>query len=94
MPIPFPRLHIAESALNRVLNALEEHQTGLGLPMPTPQMVPDPTEQSLMLDDKLSQEPVPAEPPPGTEDATNNAMLESSLQGGSPFDGALMGALE
>lgn len=94
MPIPFPKLHIAESALNRVLNALEENQTGLGLPMPTPDMIPNTQRQSLELDDKLSQAPGPAEVPPGTEETSNNAMLESSLTGGSPFDGALMGALE
>lgn len=94
MPIPFPRMHIAESALNRVLNAVEESQTGLGLPMPSPDMIPNPTAQGLEIDDKLSQPPVPADPPPGTEETTNNAMLESSLTGGSPFDGALMGALE
>lgn len=94
MPIPFPKMHIAESALNRVLNAIEENQAGLGLPMPTPDMVPNPTRQSLELDDKLSQPPLPAEPPPGTEQTVNNEMLASSMTGGSPFDGALMGALE
>jgi hypothetical protein len=93
MAIPFPTLHIAESALNRVLNALEDNQTGVGIPIMPPITPPEPTAQSLELNDKLSQEPAPIEVPPENSEIANDSMLASSLTGGSPFDGALLGAL-
>lgn len=91
--IPFPKLHIAESALNRLLNALDDNKGGLGIPLPPP-VIPDTTQLGLQLNEQLSQPPVPATVPPEDVEATNAGMLESSIMGGSPFDGALLGSME
>lgn len=91
--IPFPKLHIAASVLNRIQNTLEEQgPLGLGdespqLPLPMmPPIAPDPTGEGLALGEQLSQPPAPISAPPGSEDG----MLEESVLGGSPFDGALV----
>ncbi len=88
--IQFPRMHIAESALNRLMNALDEQQPqGIQSPM-TPPMAPDPTALGVMIEEQVEQ-PVPdASVSPEMQESTNAGMLESSVMGGSPFDGALM----
>lgn len=87
--IPFPKVHIAQSVLNRIMNTLEE--TGpLSLPVAQP-MIPDPTAEGLGIDAAVNTPAAPAAALPGNEEATDSAMLESSLQGGSPFGGALLG---
>lgn len=90
--IPFPKIHIAESVLNRIQNALED--TGpLSLSNMTPPVIPDPTVEGQRIEMKAEETPEAAAPPPGTEMDTQNSMVESSVTGGSPFDGALLGAL-
>lgn len=87
--IPFPKVHIAQSVLNRIMNTLEE--TGpLSMPVEQP-IIPDPTAEGLAIDTQVNTPPAPAAALPGNESATDAGMLESSLAGGSPFDGALAG---
>jgi len=86
MPIPFPKIHIAESVLNRIQNTLDGDGP-LGLTVMQPPIVPDPLASGLGLDAALSQQPPPATLSPQAEDS---AATESVL-GGSPFDGALLG---
>ena len=90
--IPFPKMHIAESALNRILNTLEG--TGpLSLTIMTPPVPPNPVALGAALDSQLSQQPASANVPPAAQEDVKAAMMESVLTGGSPFDGALVGAL-
>lgn len=83
--IPFPTIHIAESVLNRIANALEGDGP-LALPMPTP-VVPNPQPLGLALDESLATPPPPVAAPPGAPAAA----LEESVHGGSPFDGMMVG---
>jgi hypothetical protein len=82
--IKFPKMHIAESALNRLFNAMEDSSSfGVASPMEAPN-VPDPTALGVAIE--------PAEVAPEMQEDANAGMVESSMMGGSPFDGALMGA--
>lgn len=88
--IPFPTIHIAESVLNRISNALEGDGP-LALPMPAP-TIPDPAPLGVALDEQLVQPPAPSAPAPEAVEEAGAGAIESSLLGGSPFDGALIGA--
>jgi hypothetical protein len=90
--IPFPKLHIAESALNRIFNALDGEMQSLNPPMEAPE-VPDSTMEGAALEQELETPAPPVSLPPGTEDAAGVGAFESARSGGSAFDGALMGAL-
>jgi hypothetical protein len=92
MPLPFPKLHIAESVLNRIQNALEDVGP-MGIVVPVAPVVPNPEPVGLMIDEQVSQ-PAPAPvPPQGLEQQTNQMAEASSFTGGSPFDGALLGGM-
>ena len=89
--IPFPKIHIAASVLNRIFNTLEgEPQLAVAQPTPTPPL--DPSALGQQIDNEISTPPVAAAPPPGKEQQTEDAMQTSSVEGDSPFDGALVGA--
>lgn len=97
--IQFPKLHIAESVLNRISNTLEE--TGpLGLSTKAPAApviqktpeVPNPTVIGSEIDRAVRTPMQAAGVPPEKEADANSGMLEASVMGGSPFDGALVGA--
>lgn len=73
--IKFPRVHIAKSVVNRILNARDELEgsmqpAGAGLELPPPN-VPDPTLAGAVIDEKVHTPPpenvppleTPAEPP-------------------------------
>jgi len=87
--IPFPEMHVAQSVLNRVMNTLEGNQS-LAMPMEPP-VVPDPSVMGQQIDTAAATPPQPAELPPEAVDAGNAGMLEASVLGGSPFNGALLG---
>lgn len=66
--IKFPRVHIAQSVVNRILNTRDElrrsaagGEAGAPAPVPPPN-VPDPTLEGAELDNNLA-EPPPAELP-------------------------------
>lgn len=97
--IPFPKLHIAESAINRIANALEETgPLGVGSrPQATAVMVqpepipPNPLPTGVAVDQALQTTPQEVAVAPEDEAAANSGMLETAAMGGSPFDGALIG---
>jgi hypothetical protein len=91
MPIPFPKMHIAQSVINRILNTIEGEES-LSMTAMQPPIPPDPTVEGVTLDGALSKPPEQTAVPPEQEDAANQGMLENSVMGGSPFDGALVGA--
>lgn len=90
--IPFPKLHIAESVMNRILNTLDG-EPSLAIQQPAPLPPPDPSGLGQQIEEHTDQPPAPAEPPPGTEQQVQDGAEAASYTGGSPFDGALMGAL-
>lgn len=93
MPIPFPKMHIAASVLNRVMNALEEHEPVLGFTAPemaAPPTVIDPAVEGAAIEEAANTPPAPVELPPGMEAVANEGMQAESAMGGSPFDGALL----
>jgi hypothetical protein len=90
--IKFPKMHIAESALNRLFNAMEDSSSfGVASPMEAPN-VPDPTALGVAIEEQVEAPIEPAEVAPEMQEDANAGMVESSMMGGSPFDGALMGA--
>ncbi len=90
--IPFPKIHIAESALNRIFNALDGEMQSLNPPMEQPS-IPDSDAEGAAVETALNTPPAPAEVPPGTEQAAGAGALTSTLSGGGAFDGALLGSL-
>lgn len=83
MPIKFPRMHVAESAVNRILNVSEELRPRsvpapepVDLPMPEPRapVVPDASLSGIQLDESLgAQTP---ELPPLEQTADPGATLQ------------------
>jgi len=90
--IPFPKLHIAESVLNRIHN-FELDQAPLGVPVPSP-LAPDPTALGVQIEQETEQPVEPVAVPPENQQAADDEMLNASVTGSSPFDGALVGAME
>lgn len=86
--IKFPKMHIADSVLNRIKNELDGISP-LNVPMPIP-AVPDPTQQGLDIDAAVA---TPAAPTEALTPEETEGMIDSSAMGGSPFDGALLGSL-
>lgn len=83
--IPFPRLHIAESVLNRIQNTLE----GVGVlntNFQTPPIVPETAIEGAQLDQSLSATPAPSTV--SSPEQEEGAIIEST-QGGSPLAGIL-----
>lgn len=87
--IPFPKIHIAQSVINRILNTMDDVGS-MSMPAIEPS-VPDPTIEGAAIDEKVNAPAAPVAAADGNEAATGEAMVESSLTGGSPFDGALAG---
>lgn len=87
--IPFPRLHIAESVINRIQNTLEDTA-----PMfPSFNTAPIPPADPVALGQQIEEETsTPAEEVAAPEDEAAAGALEESVFGGSPFAG-LIGAM-
>lgn len=86
MPIPFPRMHIAQSVLNRIMNTLDEIEPpAIAAVQPEPPIVEEPLDEGLTLDASLEQ------PLPGTtaNQQQQEGLLAESVVGGSPMQGAL-----
>lgn len=87
--IPFPRIHIAESVINRIQNALDDIQ-----PMfPSINTAPIPPASPVALGRQIEEQteaPLqPTEIP--SDDPIAAGAAESSIFGGSPLAGALDG---
>lgn len=91
MPIKFPRMHIAESALNRIMNAVEG-QTPLGIesPQESPVTPADPSALGVRIEETTNA-PIGEVTPPEDPDEFNVAA--GAVDGMSPFDGITSGAL-
>ena len=91
-------MHIAQSVINRISNTLEE-QGPLGFsnkPVPMPELtlppeVPNPAVIGNALNNKIKEPTQQVGVSPEMETDANNGMLQASVMGGSPFDGALLG---
>lgn len=88
--IAFPRIHIAESVLNRIMNTLEG-DSPLALETAPAPVVPDPTSLGLALDEELQTPMPPADVPAQDAQDAQTGAFDSSVMGGSPFDGMLVG---
>lgn len=93
MPIRFPRMHVAQSVVNRILNVADElvAQRAPAVPEPHPAPEPaDPTIPGAELDLAL-REPLAPMPPideGNPADPSANA-AEATLSGGRPLQGLL-----
>lgn len=99
MPIKFPKMHIAQSVLNRISNALEEEgPLGTGSKASAPvellgePIAPNPQALGVQLDTAIEQPLAPVGVEPGMETDANSNMLDASVMGQSPLTGLLSGS--
>ena len=88
MSIRFPKMHVAESVANRILNIADGVPGAKPLPVPAP-MMPDVGGQGDNLDMQLATPSAPTELPGGTD----GAVVGAALQGDSLVSPALEPAL-
>lgn len=86
MSIPFPRIHIAESVLNRIYNALEDTQPMFPSINPAPIPPADPIALGQAIEEETN---TPAEPVAMPDDPVAAGAAEESIFGGSPLAGAV-----
>lgn len=93
--IKFPRMHIATSVVNRILNAADEIERSRPqaaqepVAAPIAPTVPDPSVEGAALDSALQTQP-PAMPPLEDDPASDTAnAIEPILHGGTSLDGLL-----
>jgi hypothetical protein len=89
--IPFPKLHIAESVMNRIMNAVEDVQ-----PMfPSFNPAPIPPADPIALGQQIEQQTeTPAAPVSMPDDPVAAGAAQESIFGGSPLAGAVAGLME
>lgn len=91
--IPFPKMHIAESVINRILNTIEGNETLDFIPQPSPLPPADPVALGQQIEEETTVMPVAPALPPEQQANAEAGMAENSALGGSPFDGALLGSM-
>jgi hypothetical protein len=84
--IPFPKIHIAESALNRIMNAMDDMAPMIPSFNTAPIPPADPIALGQRIDDNLQ---TPVEPVSQPDDPVAAAASEESIFGGSPLAGAV-----
>lgn len=84
--IKFPRVHIATSVVNRILNVADGISATSGTR--TEPSVPDPTLEGAALTARLAEQVPPVGEVGGPESQTANA-AEAVISGGSPLQGLL-----
>lgn len=89
--IPFPRIHIAESVMNRIYNAMDDTQSMFPSINPPPPMTPDPIALGAHIE-KATETPAP--PVAMSDDPIAAGAAEESIFGGSPLAGAVAGLME
>lgn len=89
--IKFPRMHIAQSVVNRIINiANQVPQNSEPAPVELLPNIPDPTAQGAAIDQAINTPPGQSAMPVGGE----NAIVAASLEGASPAEAvAVTGAL-
>lgn len=88
--IPFPKIHIAESVLNRIMNAMDDVQ-----PMfPSVNPAPIPPADPIALGQQIEQQvQTPAQPVSMPEDPVESGAAVEGIFGGSPLAGAIDGMM-
>lgn len=84
--IPFPKIHIAESVLNRLQNTLEDIQPMFPSINPAPTPPADPIALGVQIERKTA---APIEPVAAVDDEVAAGAAQESIFGGSPLAGAL-----
>lgn len=84
--IRFPKMHIATSVVNRILNAADDLEPPRAAPVPHAPAVPDPTAEGAAIDRALASPPGPVPP----IDQAPGAAREL-LTGGTALDGIIEG---
>lgn len=84
MAIRFPKIHIAESVANRILNIADGLPSSPSLPMAAP-VPPDVPAQSDALETQLQTPPMAAELPAGAD----GAVVGAALRGDNLADAAV-----
>lgn len=88
--IPFPRMHIAESVLNRIQNAIDDTS-----PMfPSFNASPIPPSDPIALGQQIEEQvETPVQEVAAPDDEVAAAAAQESIFGGSPLAGALDASL-
>lgn len=91
MPIPFPKIHIAESVINRIQNTLED----LTPMFPSINPAPIPPADPIALGQQIEQQTnTPAPPVSMSDDPVEAGAAQESIFGGSPLAGAVAGLMD
>lgn len=92
--IKFPKLHVAESVVNRIMNTADEIRTARqarkSVPVPINPTVPDPTMEGAELDMKMSGGVPPVSAPSDPQEAATAAGV---LTGGDSITPTVTGLL-
>lgn len=86
MPIPFPKIHIAESVVNRIQNTLDDIAPMFPSINPAPIPPADPIALGAQIEQQTAQ---PAPPVAASDDPVASGAAAESIFGGSPLAGAL-----
>lgn len=86
MAIPFPRIHIAESVMNRILNVMDDTQSMF----PSINAAPIPPADPIALGQQIEQQTTqPQEPVSLPDDPMAAGAAVEGVFGGSPLAGAV-----
>lgn len=86
MPIPFPKIHIAESVVNRIQNTLDDMAPMFPSINPAPIPPADPIALGQQIDQQTTQ---PTQEVAMTDDPVAAGAAAESIFGGSPLAGAV-----
>jgi hypothetical protein len=89
--IPFPKIHIAESVINRILNTMDDVQPITPSINPNPIPPADPIALGQQIEEQTDTQPAPVAV---SDDPIEAAAAEETLLGGSPFGGAIQGIFQ
>lgn len=84
--IPFPRIHIAESVMNRIYNALDDTQPMFPSVNPSPIPPADPIALGQQIEEQTATPPPPVA---SADDPVAAGAAAESIFGGSPLAGAV-----
>jgi hypothetical protein len=84
--IPFPKIHIAESVMNRIMNAVEDVQPMFPSFNPAPPVTADPVALGEQIEEQTSIPPQPVAMP---DDPMEAGAAVEGIFGGSPLAGAV-----
>lgn len=84
--IPFPRMHIAESVLNRIFNAMDDTQPMFPSINPAPIPPADPIALGQRIEEQTAMPSQPVEMP---SDPVEAGAAVEGIFGGSPLAGAV-----